>query len=74
MQWKILLVTFHHCGKIPKRNKLKGGKIYFGSQFQCMMADSIVSGSVMRQNIMAEWCYGTKLLLGGWKQRERRGP
>jgi hypothetical protein len=56
-------LVFHHCGKIPERNNLKGGKICFSSQFQ--MFQSVVvqlhcCGLVLRQNIMVERVWWSK--------------
>jgi hypothetical protein len=51
----LFVSTFHHCDKIPERNYLKGGKVYFVSQFQrfLLMVTWLHSfWAVTRQNIM----------------------
>jgi hypothetical protein len=44
---------FHHCDGIPEINYLKGFMI-LANGFSPQLADAIVSGSVVRQNIVAK--------------------
>jgi hypothetical protein len=52
----IVLVSFHHCAKLPDIDNLKTGEIYFDSQcqrFKLMVTWSHLFGSLVRQNITA---------------------
>jgi hypothetical protein len=48
------MLTFHCGDKIPEKNNLKRGKVYFGSWFQSMASWSHVFEPGARQNIMVE--------------------
>jgi hypothetical protein len=59
---------------IPEKNQFRGEKIYFGSWFRKLRlwsAGSIISGLVMRQNIMAQVFGGTELLTSWQPVTER---
>jgi hypothetical protein len=57
--------AFCHCDKIPEKNHLNRGKIYFDSCFKGFNLGSlcsVVSGSVEGQSIMTAARVGAKLL------------
>jgi hypothetical protein len=61
-----VVVSFSSLGQIPEKNDLKEGKIYFLAHgfrgFSLRSAGSLVSGSMVRQSIMAERHVGVELL------------
>jgi hypothetical protein len=59
-----ILVSFHHCNKIPEVINL-GGKIYLAPGFGPQSLDSVALGHKTKQNIMVE-------VHGGWEAKRER--